>query len=87
LEDIIPKKIFHGMMTSKIDAGNVYTPYLRLSWAKDIIKFGDSALFVEPGLRTGYSFGADDVQFGAEEYDVNGFELDPFVNAGVKLRF
>ena len=70
-----------------IDAGNVYTPYLRLSWSKDLIKFGDSALFIEPGLRTGYSFGADDVQFGTEEYEINGFELDPFINAGVKIRF
>jgi len=69
-----------------IDAGNVYTPYLRLSWSADLLKFGDSALFLEPGIRTGYSFGADDVQFGTEEYDVNGFEFDPFVNAGFKIR-
>jgi len=70
-----------------IDAGEVYTPYLRLSWSKDLIKFGDSALFFEPGFKTGYSFGADNVQFESEEYKVNGFEFDAFLNAGLKLRF
>jgi len=73
-------------MGQTIDAGNVYTPYLRFSWAKDLIKFGDSALFLEPGFRTGYSFGADEIQFATEEHNVNGFEFDPFVNAGIKLR-
>jgi len=72
---------------TRIDAGNVYTPHLRLSWSMDLVKFGGSALYLEPGFRTGYSFGADDVQFGTEEYDVNGFEFDAFVNAGVKFRF
>jgi len=70
-----------------IDAGNVYTPHLRLSWAIDLLKLGDNALFLEPGFRTGYTFGADDVEFSTEEYNVNGFEFDPFVNAGIKLRF
>lgn len=74
-------------MGQTIDAGNVYTPYLRFSWSKDIFKFGDSALFLEPGFRTGYSFGANDVLFGSVEHNVNGFEFDPFVNAGLKLRF
>jgi len=72
---------------TRIDAGSVYTPHLRLSWSMDLVKFGGSALYLEPGLRTGYTFGADEVQFGTEEYDVNGFELDPIVNAGVKFRF
>lgn len=68
------------------DAGNVYTPYLRFSWAKDLLKFGDSALFIEPGLKAGYSFGADEIQLGGVDYDVNGFEFDPSVNIGLKIR-
>jgi len=70
-----------------MDAGNVFSPHLRASWSMDLLKFGDSAIYLEPGFRTGYTFGADEVQFGAEEYDINGFEFDPFVNAGIKFRF
>jgi len=72
---------------ASIDAGNVFTPHLRASWSKDLMKFGDSAFYLEPGFRTGYTFGADDVNIGTEEYNINGFEFDPFVNAGLKLRF
>jgi len=71
---------------TRLDAGNVFTPHLRASWSMDVLKFGDSSIYLEPGFRTGYTFGADDVKIGTEDYDINGFEFDPFVNVGVKLR-
>jgi NAD(P)-dependent dehydrogenase (short-subunit alcohol dehydrogenase family) len=67
---------------------DLYRAYLRVAWAKEIVRFSNVGLYLEPGLTTAYGFGDKDLLFDSGKvYKKVGFEITPFVSIGTKVFF
>lgn len=76
-----------GAIRQSLDR-DLYHAYVKIGFVKEIVRFSDVALFLEPAVSFGYEFGDDDLEFDSgASYDTNAFELSPAVNVGAKLRF
>ena len=67
---------------------DLYRVYFRTAWLKEIVKFSNISLYVEPGLNVGYGFGDENLTFDSGKvYEKVGFGFSPFVKFGSKIRF
>ena len=67
---------------------DLYRVYFRTAWLKEIVKFSNISLYVEPGLNVGYGFGDENLTFDSGKvYEKVGFGFSPFVKFGTKIRF
>ena len=67
---------------------DLYRVYFRTAWLKEIVKFSNIGLYVEPGLNAAYGFGDEDLTFDSGKvYKKVGFEVSPLVYIGAKINF